>query len=118
MKSYDELMEEANNVIRNTVATYIPQLCRALRDEYDDDDDDDHSLRDSYIKVRIMRDLQGVIFQDKVFNKQGGRLLPRKGGKEIGRRHGKRIYSRPKHQSPISKLVEKLIDQEIQAWTK
>lgn len=117
MKLFDGLMEEVNNVINNTVATYIPELCRALRDEYEGEDDD-HSLRDSYIKVRIMNDLHGVFFQDKVFDKHGKRLLPKKGGKEIGKRHGRRIYSRPKDQSAISKLVERLIDQEIQSWTK
>lgn len=73
------------------------------------------------MKLRIMYDLQGVLFSDKVFDVYGRRLLPRVGGKHMGSRRISdkkdiwnitrvNVYSRAKDQSEMSKFVEQLID--------
>ena len=115
-KHYDEKIKEARNIMRQIAEEYVPQMCRAARDEYDEDEANKPELwteehhyypepdrdgidgyitrrkytdeelkhneklhiefRNDYVKIKIMIDLQGELFQDKVFTKSGMRLLP------------------------------------------
>lgn len=93
-RTYDQVLKEAESVQKKIIEENVPELCRALRDEYDQRDhgftddygnpDNDRQsesykyLRNEYVRLKVMVDLQGVAYPDRVFNKHGGRLLPKK----------------------------------------
>jgi len=144
----EELIQEAENLTLESAQDYIPQLCRTLRDEYDSmearteytDKDEPKTpeeqqelrtfhirMRNDYVKLKILYEMQGILFNDRVVDGHGQRLLPRAPGKYLGTRlindrdpqlryRSIKVYSRAKDMSKRAKLVEQLIDKEIACW--
>jgi len=93
-RTYDQVMKEAESVQHKIIEENVPELCRVLRDEYDgvdhgftdeygnpDNDRQSESykyLRNEYVRLKVMVDLQGVAYHDRVYNKRGVKLLPKK----------------------------------------
>jgi hypothetical protein len=92
-KTYEQILQEARSVRRKIIMTCVPELCRICRDEYDamdhgftdeygnpDNDKESESyiyLRNDYVKLKVMFDLQGVAYPDKVYNRHGTKILPK-----------------------------------------
>lgn len=79
---YDKVVEKVRNVQRAMIMVKVPELCRACRDEYDakdhgftdeygnpdnSKDEDYQSIRNNYVKCKVMIDLAGVAYPDKAY---------------------------------------------------
>lgn len=118
---YDKVLKEAESVTHKIIQENVPELCKALRDEYHLTDwtkekyfdylerdgityeiareftqeellqyaKEEIESRNNYVKVKIMVDMQGVLFNDKVYTKHGYRLLPKESKKIFSMEHAK-----------------------------